>query len=74
MFSVVKYFLTMKNLNFLLPLLVCVIFFVGSSCSGERDSQTLIAGGFTNDNGKGLFLFDFDRKGNLTLLTQFDAG
>lgn len=34
----------------------------------------LFAGGFTKDNEKGLALYEFDKKGNLTLIAEADAG
>jgi len=55
-------------------LLLLIISSIILSCSGPAEAPILFAGGFTKDNEKGLFIFDFDKKGNLTLLANADAG
>ena len=55
-------------------LLLLIISAIILSCSGPAEAPILFAGGFTKDNEKGLFIFDFDKKGNLALLAQTDAG
>jgi 6-phosphogluconolactonase len=61
----------MKKKTILLLLIISAII---SSCSGPAEAPKLIAGGFTKDNEKGLFLFDFDKEGKLALIAQVDAG
>ena len=61
----------MKKRALLLLLIISAIIL---SCSGPAEAPILFAGGFTKDNEKGLFIFDFDKKGNLALLAQADAG
>jgi 6-phosphogluconolactonase len=56
---------------FLVSFLIGLIF---ASCSGTREPQKLFAGGITEENGKGLFLFELDGKGNLDLVGESDAG
>lgn len=47
----------------------------GLLTSGCGEKKRLVAGGFTEGEEKGLYLFDFSTKnGNLDLLTQADAG
>jgi 6-phosphogluconolactonase len=58
----------------LITIIVFVLFLAGLSCSGPAEAPKLFAGGFTKDNEKGLFIFDFDKKGNLKLMAQADAG
>jgi 6-phosphogluconolactonase len=57
-----------------LPLIILVVLTTGFLYSCTRENPILFAGGFTKDNEKGLFIFDFDKKGNLTLFAEADAG
>ncbi|MCU0461797.1 MAG: lactonase family protein [Bacteroidales bacterium] len=57
-----------------ISLFIIAVILLGFSYSCNKGNPKLFVGGFTKDNENGLFLFDFDRKGNLTLLAQADAG
>ena len=44
------------------------------SCTRSIGPQNLFAGGFTEGDENGLFLFEFDNNGNLKLIAEADAG
>ena len=57
-----------------LPLIILSVSLLCISCTRSTGLQKLVAGGFTEGNGKGLFFFEFNRKGNLELISEADAG
>jgi len=72
-YSVVKR-INMKKQTYPLLLIACAFLVFMSSCSGPAETLKLFAGGFTEGGQKGLYLFEFDNKGNLELIAEADAG
>jgi 6-phosphogluconolactonase len=64
----------MKKQTFPLLQIAFAFLFLMSSCSGPVEAQKLFAGGFTKGEEKGLSLFGLDKKGNLELIAEADAG
>ncbi|MCX6334142.1 MAG: lactonase family protein [Bacteroidia bacterium] len=53
---------------------IFIVLFLGLAFSGCRGKLKLFAGGFTDNDQKGLSLFEFNSKGNLNLIAEADAG
>jgi 6-phosphogluconolactonase len=62
----------MNNNRLFYLVLILIIGFTGTGC---KKNLKLFAGGFTEGDAKGLFLYDFSlRDGNLKLISEADAG